>query len=117
MKSLFVGTENEITYLILFDVANRLICCKKLAEGYSCGNVIYYRDVAKEVVTQNAAAALLVHNHPHGKPIPSSEDVEATGKINNMLKTLGVTFIDHFIVAKNRCVPILSYEKADLYNQ
>lgn len=117
MKSLFIGTENEMTYLLLFDMSKRMIACKKIAEGYSCGNVISYREIVQEAVSQNAAAAILVHNHPHGKPIPSSEDIKATGKISNLLEGLGITFMDHFIVAKGKCVPILSFEKADLYNQ
>lgn len=117
MRSLFVGTENEITYLILLDNANRLLSCKKIAEGYSCGNTISYREISVEAVLQNAAAAILVHNHPNGKPIPSGEDITATAKIKEILTALGVTFIDHFIVAKGKCMPILSCEKAPLYNQ
>ncbi len=117
LRNLFVGTENEITYIILFDNAKNLISCKKIAEGYSCGNIISYREMALEALQQNTAAVLLVHNHPHGKPIPSQEDFIATNTANNIFSTFGITFIDHFIVAGDKCMPILSSEKAKLYNQ
>ncbi len=117
LRSLFVGTENEITYVILFDNSRKLISCKKIAEGYSCGNVVSLREMATEALIQNTAAALLVHNHPHGKPIPSQEDIYATNCANTIFSSVGITFIDHFIVAGNKCMPILSSEKAKLYNQ
>lgn len=117
LRSLFVGTEKETTYIILFDNSRKLISCKKVAEGFSCGNVVSFREMALEALIQNASSAMLVHNHPNGKPIPSSKDILATNSASSMFSTVGITFIDHFIIAANQCVPILSHEKAHLYNQ
>ncbi len=117
MRNLFVGTEDEISYILFFDMEQKLLSCKKLSQGFACGNIISNREIATEAVIQNAAGAILVHNHPKGSPNPSKEDLFATGKIKNLLESLGVSFIDHFIVAKGKCVPILSVEKAPLYNQ
>ena len=116
LRSLFVGTENERTYLLLFDSSRNLLCCKKIAEGYSCGNVISVRELTNLAISSNAASALLVHNHPNGKAIPSGEDIAATNIIKSLLTSLGIKFIDHFIVAGKQCNPILNSSKAYLYN-
>lgn len=116
LKSLFVGTTNEITYVLCFDNSRNLLCCKKIAEGYSCGNVVSVRELTTTVISSNAAAVIIVHNHPNGKAIPSGEDIATTNHIKALLNTLGVTFIEHFIVADKQCNPIINSSKAALYN-
>ncbi len=115
--SLFVGTENEISYLLLFDNSKRLLLCEKLSEGYSSGNIIYMRQIVSLALNNNAAGAILAHNHPSGKPIPSGEDLAVSNQVRSMLERLGVQFIDHFIVAGNECRPIINYQKTMLFNE
>ena len=43
---------------------------------------------------------MLVHNHPSGDPAPSSADIEATRKVAEALKAIGVTLHDHLIVGR-----------------
>lgn len=116
LKSLFVGTENEITYIILLDSSKNLITCEKIAEGYSCGNVMSMRELTTLALNNNAACAILAHNHPGGKAIPSGEDIYATNVIKTTLNTLGITLLEHFIVAENECVPIINKDKTRIYN-
>lgn len=115
LKSLFVGTDNEITYVLGFNNSKKLILCKKIAEGYSCGNVISMREMGLTLLSSNAAAAIIVHNHPNGKAIPSGEDIATTEAIRNTLSSFGITFIDHFIVAGDKCCPITNTSKAQLF--
>ena len=116
LRSLFVGTESEISYVIMFDASKRVILCQKLSEGYSAGNVISMREIVSLALNSNAAGMILAHNHPSGKAIPSGEDIEATNLIRGMLDKLGVQLIDHFIVAGKEVRPIINYHHADLYN-
>lgn len=116
LKNLFVGTDNEMTYLLLFDSSQNLIICEKLSEGYSCGNVISNREIVMKALTHNAASAIIAHNHPGGKAIPSREDIYASTVLESSLDFMGVRLIDHFVVAENKCVPILHKEKTELYN-
>ena len=117
LRSLFAGTDNEVTYLLLFDNKNRLILCSQVAEGFSCGNVISMRKIIQLSVNSNAACSILAHNHPHGKAIPSGEDLASTNNVNIVMTLSGIKFIDHFIIAGNECMPILNPSKAPLYNQ
>ena len=98
-----------------FNNSKKLIFCKKIAEGYSCGNVLSMREMTATVIASNAAAVIVAHNHPNGKAIPSGEDIATTNAIKNMLSTLGVAFIDHFIIAGNQCCAIANASKSQLF--
>ena len=115
LQSLFVGTNNEITYVLGFNNAKKLLFCKKISEGYSCGNTLSMREMTATIIASNAAAVMVVHNHPNGKAIPSGEDLATTNSIKQVLSILGVTFIDHFIVAGNQCCGITNGSKSQLY--
>jgi DNA repair protein RadC len=41
-----------------------------------------------------------VHNHPSGDPAPSAADIEATRKVSEALKTIGIKLHDHLIVGR-----------------
>lgn len=116
LKSLFVGTDNEITYLVLLDSSKNIISCEKVAEGFSCGNIISIRQIAMSALINNAACVILAHNHPHGKAIPSSEDIYSTNIIKTTLNTLSVPLLEHYIIAEDECVPIIDRNRKNLYN-
>lgn len=116
LKRLFVGTDNEIAFILLFDSSKKLILCKKISEGYSCGNYVSTREIAALAISNNAAGVVLAHNHPGGKAIPSSEDIISTRRLESMFNVMDIAFIDHFIVSGNDCTPILHSDKAHLFN-
>ena len=115
MCSLFVGTDNEKAYILLFNKARRLITCKKVSEGYCAASTITMRDISSVSINSNAAYAILVHNHPGGKAIPSGEDISTTAIVNRALKTNGIEFLEHFIVAGNVCAQIMKTSPDMIY--
>jgi DNA repair protein RadC len=116
LRSLFVGTENEQTFLLLFDSSNRLLLCEKIGEGYSSGNVISMRDIALLSLSNNAAGVVLAHNHPNGRATPSGEDIMATNRLKGLLSSMDIALLEHFVIAGKECVPIIHYDKAHLFN-
>ena len=117
LKSLFIGTENEMSYVLLFDNSKRLIKCEKIGEGFSSvEHNISLRKAVQEALNNNATSAILVHNHPNGKAFPSGDDIHATNKIKMILEGLGITLMEHFIIAENECRPIINYQKANIFN-
>ena len=111
LRSLFVGYDNEVAFLLLFDSSMRLLLCEKVSEGYSAGNVLSTRTIASIALASNAPTAIIVHNHPGGKPIPSGDDIAITGHIRWFLNSLQIHLIDHFIVAGDECRAILEPQK------
>ena len=116
LKHLFIGTQTEISYVLLFDNSKRLILCEKIGEGFSAENTASLRKIVSSAIANNAVSVILVHNHPNGKAFPSSEDIHATNKAKMVLEAIGVVLMEHFIVAENECRPILNPQKTDIYN-
>ena len=49
----------------------------------------------------NAAAIILVHNHPSGDPSPSPEDIAVTGAIVDAGRLLDIDVLDHVVLGKS----------------
>ena len=62
----------------LLNVKNGLIAVKTLSKGSLNMSLAKARDVFKEALRYNAAAVILIHNHPSGNPEPSQEDIVVT---------------------------------------
>ena len=117
LRSLYIGTQNESSYILLFDNSKRLIICEKIGEGFSMEHNISLRKAVSSALNNNATSAILVHNHPNGKAFPSGEDIHATNKAKMILEALGVVLMEHFIIANDECRPIINANRADAYNE
>ena len=91
----------ERLHLLFLDRKNALIASETQAIGTVDHAPIYPREVARRALELNATAVIMVHNHPSGDPCPSSADIEATRKVAEALKTIGVTLHDHLIVGRS----------------
>ena len=49
-------------------------------------------------ILSNAAAVILVHNHPSGDPTFSNEDLEITRRLVEASKIIGIEILDHVVV-------------------
>lgn len=57
------------------------------------------RTVFRDALRHNAAALILAHNHPSGDATPTDTDVATTRDLVETGQRLGVTVLDHVIVA------------------
>lgn len=90
--------EHEIFCLLLLDKQNQLIELVELFRGTLGEACVYPREVLKTVLEHNAAAVILVHNHPSGKAEASAEDRQLTRTLQEALRLIEVPVLDHFIV-------------------
>ena len=58
------GLEHEVFAVLMLDAQHRLIEHVELFRGTVSQTSVYPREVVKEALTRNAAAVVLVHNHP-----------------------------------------------------
>ena len=91
--------EHEEFGIILLNNQNQLLHRETLFRGTLNTVSVHPREVIKLVLKHNAAAAILVHNHPSGEPEPSRSDINLTKKLKGLLEMLDVRLLDHFIVA------------------
>lgn len=90
----------ERLHLLFLDRKNALIAGETQGIGTVDHAPIYPREVARRALELNASAVVMVHNHPSGDPAPSAADIEATRKVAEALKAIGVTLHDHLIVGR-----------------
>jgi DNA repair protein RadC len=107
----FIGEANEVVYIMLLDNSWKLIKCEKLFEGSINSSLVDMRKIAETVLLNKASSMIIAHNHPNGLPVPSEEDLQTTGIFTTLFPTLGVNFLEHFIIASNQYVPIIHKSK------
>jgi DNA repair protein RadC len=93
---------HEIFMVLWLDAQNRLIKADELFSGTLTQTSVYPREVVKAALSQNAAAAILAHNHPSGVAEPSRADEALTRSLKEALALVDVKLLDHFIVAGNQ---------------
>jgi len=85
--------------VLMLDAQNRLIEYVELFRGTVSQASVYPREVVKESLARNAAALVLVHNHPSGVAEPSRADEHLTQTLKAALALVDVRVLDHLIVA------------------
>ena len=101
MKPKFVGRTRETVFLLCFDKKNKLLKCELISEGTLDYAPIMIRRIVESVVQVGAASVVMVHNHPQGFALPSTDDVNATRYIQEALDLLSIRLTDHIIVARD----------------
>jgi DNA repair protein RadC len=90
---------HETFCIIHLDNRHRVIAWQELFRGTIDGASVYPREVVKEALGRNAAACILVHNHPSGVAEPSQADELITHRLKDALALVEIRVLDHLIVA------------------
>lgn len=106
-----VAYEQVEQFRILFlNNKNALIADEKQQTGTINHTPVYVREVIKRALTLNAAAIILVHNHPSGDPTPSRADIQMTQKIVDAAKAVDLVVHDHLIIGRGQEVSFRQLE-------
>lgn len=100
----FSELEYEIFSVVLLNTRHRILCFSELFRGTVDGASVYPREVVKIALQHNAAACLLIHNHPSGIPEPSNADKRITQRLKEALALIDVRVLDHLVVARESIV-------------
>ena len=90
--------EVETFQVVLLNTRRRLIRIEKISQGTLDTILVHPREVFKSAITANAAAIVLVHNHPSGDPTPSEADIRVTRDLIRAGQLLKIDVIDHVIL-------------------
>ncbi len=88
--------------VVLLDTKHRVLRTTLLSVGTLDASLVHPREVFRAAASAGAAALVLFHNHPSGDPTPSEDDVALTKRMIRAGDLMGITVIDHVIVAENR---------------
>lgn len=87
---------------LYLDSHYQLIHDEVISIGSLTSNIIHPREVFRPALEYSASAVILAHNHPSGISKPSEADIVITQQIVEAGKILGISLLDHIIVAKTK---------------
>ena len=92
----------EAFHVLLLNTKNNLINRQMVTLGLLDASLVHPREVLRPAIVENAAALILVHNHPSGDATPSAEDIRITKQLVAAAKTVDINVLDHVIVGRAR---------------
>jgi DNA repair protein RadC len=101
----FIREENRLgnveSFLaLLLNARKKLIRVEKISQGLLDTVLVHPREVFRAAIAANAAAIVLVHNHPSGDPTPSDADIKVTRDLIRAGQLLKIEVIDHIIIGR-----------------
>ena len=90
----------EIFITLHLDNKNRIVCFDRVSVGSLNQSIVHPREVFKTACLSNAAAIILIHNHPSGDPTPSKEDIAITNRLKEAGDIMGIKILDHIIIGE-----------------
>ena len=103
--------KKERVMLLLLDSKEQLLGEELLSIGTVSSSPLSPREVFVAALKKEAVHIMLLHNHPSGDPIPSSEDIRVTEDIKEIGGMMDIPLIDHIIIGDNK---YMSFREAGL---
>lgn len=92
--------EVEHFQAVLLNTRRKLIRVDHVSQGTLDTILVHPREVFKTAIAANAAAVVLVHNHPSGDPTPSEADIKVTRDLIRAGQLLKIDVLDHVIIGR-----------------
>lgn len=92
--------QKEQFIVLLLNTRRRLVKKIDLSHGTLDTILVHARDVFRYAIVANAAAIVLVHNHPSGDSTPSEADIKVTRDLIRAGQLLKIELLDHLILGR-----------------
>jgi DNA repair protein RadC len=92
--------EVENFQVVLLNTRRKLVRIDNISQGTLDTILVHPREVFKPAISANAAAIVLVHNHPSGDPTPSEADIKVTRDLIRAGQLLKIEVLDHVILGR-----------------
>lgn len=106
LLKLYANCDTERLMLFLFDKQGHIERKDVIAEGTAELAAVNMKKILACSVSASAVSAVLAHNHPSGMLQPSYEDKRLTLEVDELLRSLDIRLIDHFILTRDRYLGI-----------
>lgn len=99
-EPVLIDLAHEEFWLGLLNGANKVIEIKRLTQGGTRQTVVDIPMLLKMALEKSAQSVVVAHNHPSGQNRPSPEDDKITKLIKSGCEAIGISFLDHIIIAR-----------------
>jgi len=94
----FQDLEHEEFRVLGLSRSNKILGNKLISKGGRSGTVADGKLIFKELLDMKASSCILLHNHPSGKLMPSSQDLDLTKRFIQFGKLIDLPVLDHLII-------------------
>jgi DNA repair protein RadC len=98
--------EREELRVVLLNTKNRVMSVHVTYQGNVSASLVRVGELYREAVRTNAAALILVHNHPSGDPTPSPDDLHLTAETLAAGRLLDIDLLDHIVIGRDGWVSL-----------
>ena len=106
LASAMASLRREELRVLLLDTKNTVTAAVTLYAGNLAGSSVRVGEVFRDAVRRQAAAIVVVHNHPSGDPSPSADDLRITAELAEAGRLLDIELLDHVIVGSRGWVSL-----------
>lgn len=99
-----IGIRNaadEHVYIACLDTKCHIIGCFEASHGSCNASMFPVREIFQKALLIGAVNIAISHNHPSGDYTPSQQDIDCTNRIKQAGDLIGISVLDHIIVAAN----------------
>jgi DNA repair protein RadC len=90
--------EREELRVVILDTKNHVLRVQTVYQGSVSSSLVRVGELYRDAVRLNAAAVILVHNHPSGDPTPSPDDLHLTAEALAAGRLLDIALLDHLVI-------------------
>ena len=98
------GLEREELRVVILDTKNHVLRVATVYQGNVSASLVRVGELFRDAVRLNAAAVILVHNHPSGDPTPSPDDLHLTSEALAAGRLLDIALLDHLVIGHDAYV-------------
>jgi DNA repair protein RadC len=98
--------EREELRTLLLNTKNVVMAMVTVYAGNLAGSSVRVGEVFRDAVRRQAAAMVVVHNHPSGDPSPSADDLRITAELAEAGRLLDIELLDHVVVGATSWVSL-----------
>ena len=96
----------EVVIATYLDNKHHVLAIEEVSRGTLTASLFEPRAILQGALLTNAAALIMVHNHPSGDPKPSTEDLSVTKSLKQLTGLLPIRFLDHIIIGRKSYVSL-----------
>ena len=102
--------KKEYVKLIILNTKNRVIKIENISLGSTNYAIVEPKDILSVALKYGGDKIILLHNHPSGNPMPSTEDINVTKRLDSCSKMIGIEFLDHIVIGDGIYKSIKDYD-------
>lgn len=100
--------KNETFAALFLDNQHRILSYEVLFSGTIHWASVHPRPIVERIISLNAAAIILAHNHPSGCTEASAQDEALTERLRQAFELVDARLLDHVIIGDNRVYSIIN---------